>query len=94
MSKVHQKKKIRYAVYAVRYLILAVVAISIAVFGNLPVGPLAILLERWLVLIGIVALGVVTYFLEDPIISGLGASEKPVRKVGSSAIVASRPQLP
>jgi hypothetical protein len=96
-SEVHEKKTytafaVRYTVYAFRYLSLAVVAIPLAVLGNLPVGPLSILFERWLALIGIVALGVATYFLEDRVIKALGASE-PVIKAGASA-VARRPQLP
>lgn len=84
----------RYTVYAFRYLGLAVAAILLAVLGNLPVGPVSISFERWLVLIGIVALGIISYFLEDPLIKALGAAEEPVSSLGTSAIVARGPQLP
>jgi hypothetical protein len=99
VSEAREKRRytafaIRYTVYAIRYLGLALVTILIAVFGHLSAGPLSLSRQRWLVLIGIAALGVVTYFLEDPIIRVLGASEEPVIKAGASATVARNPQLP
>ncbi len=93
-SKVHKKKRIRYAVYAFRYLILAVTAMLIIVLWNWLLGPAPDLLERWIVFIGIIVLGLVTYFAEDPVNHHFGASERPVIKLGASATVARRPQLP